>query len=149
MSVRSLFRRRPAQSAGEAGFTLLELIIVIAIVGILAAIVVPTLIDKPRRAREAVLRTNLLTLRDTIGQYYGDKGHYPTSLQALVEDRYLPKIPLDPITGSRETWIPIFQEEGAEDAAETDLPPDGEPGIMDVQSGAPGNALDGTPYSEF
>jgi general secretion pathway protein G len=133
----------------EGGFTLLELIIVIAIIGILAAIVVPTLIDKPRRAKEAVLRTNLLTLRDTIGQYYGDKGRFPSSLQALVDDRYLPKIPLDPITGSRDTWIPIYQEEGFEGAAETDLSPDGEPGIMDVRSGAPGNTLDGTPYSEL
>lgn len=140
-------RRRPS---AESGFTLLELIIVIAIVGILATIAVPKLIDKPQRAKEAVLRSNLLTLRDTIGQYYGDKGHFPASLQALVDENYLRAVPMDPITQSNETWIPIYQEEDPDaPPAETDLPEGGEPGVMDVKSGATGTTLNGTPYSEL
>jgi general secretion pathway protein G len=134
----------------QAGFTLLELIIVVAIIGILATIALPRLIQTPERAREAVLKTNLRALRDVLDQYYADKGHYPASLEALVEDGYLRKVPVDPITRSTDTWVPIYQEPSLEEApAETDLPEGGEPGIMDVRSGAPGTGADGRPYSEW
>src|SRR5829696_10401907 len=82
----------------ESGFTLLELIIVVAIIGILATVAMPALKDVPRRANEAVLKNNLRTLRDVIDQHYGDKGKYPTSLEALVEGGYLRRVPNDPIT---------------------------------------------------
>lgn len=133
-----------------AGFTLLELIIVVAIVGILAAIAMPAMRDVPRRAAEAVLKTDLLTFRDVIDQYYADKGSYPPSLEALVEEGYLRSIPTDPITRSPDTWVPEYEEVDPDAApAETDLPEDGQPGIIDVRSGATETSLDGTAYSEW
>jgi general secretion pathway protein G len=135
---------------GQGGFTLLELIVVIAIIGILAAIVIPRLKDAPRRAEEAVLKTNLRALRSTINQFYADKGHYPTSLDALVEDQYLRRIPVDPITNSNDTWQVEYEEfEPGYEPAETDLPETGEPGIIDVYSGSDRTSLDGEPYAEW
>jgi general secretion pathway protein G len=133
----------------ESGFTLLELIIVIAIIGILATIAMPALKDVPRRANEAVLKTNLHTLRDVIDQYYGDKGKYPTSLQQLVETHYLRKVPNDPMTKRNDTWTFEYEE------TDPDSPPpesdsgEASPGITDVHSGSPLLALDGTPYREW
>jgi len=148
-------RKQQTLRCDEQGFTLLELIIVVAIIGILATIAMPALKDVPRRANEAVLKTNLHTLRDVIDQYYGDKGKYPTSLDELVEKGYLRKVPIDPITKRSDTWVFTYED----DAPETDigrevnvetLGPDGsEPGITDVHSGSPLNSLNGTPYSEW
>jgi len=142
--------REHDRRSAEQGFTLLELIVVIAIIGILAAIAMPAMKDMPRRANEAVLRTNLRTMRDTIDQYYGDKGHYPPNLDALVESGYLRKIPLDPITKRYDSWQTTLEEidpdSQADDASGN---PDQQPGIVDVHSGAPGVALDGTAYSEW
>ena len=140
--------RKPDRNR-QSGFTLLELIIVIAIIGILATIAMPALRNVPVRAKESVLKTNLRTLRDMIDQYYGDKGKYPTSLDALVEEGYVRKLPVDPITKSSETWIPVFEEIDPEHPpAETESDPS-KPGIVDVQSGAPGKSLDGTPYKDW
>jgi general secretion pathway protein G len=134
----------------QGGFTLLELIIVVAVIGILATIAMPRMIDTPKRAREAALKTDLRTMRDTIDQYYADKGYYPPSLEALVDEGYLRAIPPDPVTHSTETWIPVYEEIDYEsEPAETDLPEDGQPGIWDVKSGAEGTTLDGTPYGEL
>jgi prepilin-type N-terminal cleavage/methylation domain-containing protein len=137
--------------ARQRGFTLLELIVVIAIVGILATIAMPALKDVPLRARESVLKTNLRTFRDVIDQRYGDKGRYPPSLEALVEEGYLRKIPIDPITRSSETWIPVYEEVDpdkppaeTEGGGETD-----EPGIIDVRSGSALTGLDGRPYQDW
>src|SRR6478609_7142630 len=81
--------------ARESGFTLLELLVVMTIIGILAAIAVPALRDSPQRAREATLKEDLFTMRSVIDQYHGDKGNYPPDLQTLVTDGYLRKIPVD------------------------------------------------------
>ena len=143
-------RQRHIETSSETGFTLLELIIVIAIVGILATIAMPALKNVPVRANEAVLKTNLHTMRDVLDPHYGDKGKYPTSLEQLVEAGYLKKIPIDPITKRTDTWVLTYEEEDPESPGpETDRNEDGQPGVTDVHSGAPGNSLDGTPYSEW
>ena len=160
--VSALRRRRRAhcmsRASAQAGFTLLELIIVVAIIGILATIAMPRLLHTPDKAREAVLKTDLRTFRDVLDQYYADKGHYPTSLDALVDDGYLRTIPRDPFTRSADSWVPVYEEPKLDSggapadpgAAPPGADPDaGKPGIIDVHSGAPGNGTNGTPYSEW
>src|SRR5262245_6895977 len=106
-------RNRSRWSVGHhpPGFTLLELIIVITVIGILATIALPALRDLPLRANEAPLKTDLRTMRDVIDQYYGDQGTYPTSLEELVEKGLLRGIPVDPFTKSSETWVPTYEDE--------------------------------------
>jgi general secretion pathway protein G len=130
--------RRPAQK----GFTLIELIVVVAIIGILVTMAMPVYKDSVRRAREAVLREDLYILRDSIDQFYTDKGHYPEDLGALVAENYIKQIPIDPFTGSADSWI---TEEAESDDTTTDQPA----GIRDVKSGAIGTTADGTPYSDL
>ena len=134
----------------RTGFTLMELIIVVAVVGILATIALPALKDVPRRAAEAVLQSNLHIFRDVIDQYHGDKGHYPATLDALVESGYLRAIPRDPITKSSDTWQVVYEEIDPEEIPpETDLPEDQQPGIIDVHSGSELVSLRGTPYNTW
>lgn len=139
--------RRLARSR-TAGFTLLELIIVIAIVGILAAVVLPGMGDTRLKAQEAALKTNLRTMRDAIDQHYADKGNYPGTLMVLEEEGYLRAIPRDPFTQSSETWVEV-QAEIDEDAAETDFAEDGQAGVEDVHSGSELIARDGTAYADW
>jgi general secretion pathway protein G len=142
--------RPPAPSVNQAGFTIIELIVVIAIIGILAAVALPRLLRAPVRAEEAVLQSNLRTLRESINQFYADKGHFPPSLESLVEEEYLHRVPQDPITNSNETWQLEYEEYGDDfGAAETDFSDTGEPGIIDVYSGAEGLSLDGEAYSDW
>lgn len=136
----------------NSGFTLLELIIVIALIGLLATIAMPAFKQVPRKSKEAVLKTNLRTIRDALDQHYADKGHYPPSLEALEDEGYLRKIPKDPFTHSAETWVVEYEELDAEfEPAETDLPEGGEPGVFDVHSGYEGAPPEdeGPPYSEW
>ncbi len=144
---------RPGRHFPDQGFTLLELIIVITVIGILATIAIPNLRQTPIRANEAVLKTNLHTLRQVLDMHAGDKGFYPSSLDALVEEQYLRAVPLDPMTNDRE-WGLEFEDASDDfddfELAETDLEEGaGEPGIIDVYSLSEESSLDGTPYSEW
>lgn len=130
----------------ESGFTLLELIIVLAIIGILASIAVPRFARAPKRAKEAVLKTNLHTIRESIDQYYADKTYYPDSLEALVDEGYLREVPQDPFTESSSTWYLIYSEESGDVPIE-DITSG--PGIFDVRSTSDQIALDGTAVSEW
>ena len=133
----------------ERGFTLLELLVVMTIVGILAAIAVPALRDSPQRAREAALREDLYAFRSVIDQYHGDKGNYPADLQTLITDGYLRKVPLDPMTKSAESWVLTYEEipQDQQQSAPADQPQ--QPGIIYVHSGSPAKALDGTLYKDW
>jgi len=140
---------RSASSKREAGFTLLELLVVMTIIGILAAIAVPALRDSPQRAREATLREDLFTLRSVIDQYHGDKGNFPPDLQTLVTAGYLRKIPVDPMTKSAETWALIYEEITPDESASAGVAEPAVPGITDVHSGSKESGLDGTSYAEW
>jgi len=126
------------------GFTLIELIIVFTLIGILVGLGLPQYKYATQKAREAVLKENLFQLRKLINQYYVDKGKYPFSLQDLVDEEYLRRIPVDPMTKSSETWVEIREELNPEEAMMGV-----EPGVKDVLSGSDEKALDGTLYNTW
>jgi len=126
----------------QNGFTLIELLIVISLITILATMGLVQYQNSIKSTREAVLSTDLFRMRDAIDQYYADKNKYPASLDALVSDGYMRKIPEDPITHSADTWQTVPAEPDPSN-------PSAEPGIYDVKSGAQGTALDGRSYSDF
>ncbi len=134
----------------QAGFTLIELMVVVAIIGILAVVALPAMRTAPLKAREAVLKADLYQIRSCIDQYLGDKGQYPESLQALVDAGYLRFVPFDPITRSPDTWVELQATPSEiEELEPIDEDLGGFVGIIDVRSGAQGVALDGTLYSEW
>lgn len=138
----------------QAGFTLIELIIVVAIIGILAGIAVPAMQDAPTKAREAVIKADLYQMRSCIDQHLADKGVYPESLQALVDAGYLRFLPADPFTGETEgVWREISAEPSDIDdlePIEDDLMPEGGFGIIDVKYADESRvALDGSLISEW
>ena len=126
----------------EAGFTLIEVLIVITLVTILASVGLATYTNSVRRSREAVLREDLFRMRDAIDQYYADKNKYPAALEDLVTGGYMRALPKDPFTDSSTSWQGI---PGEPDPAN----PGTVPGIYDVKSGAEGAAIDGSSYSDW
>ena len=132
----------PARRRRQGGFTLVELLIVISLISILAAMGLVQYKNSVTAAREATLKTNLFRMRDAIDQYYADKGKYPSSLDSLVSDGYMRKIPVDPFTQSADTWV-------TEPAEPDPNNPSAEPGVYNIKSGAQGTALDGSSYSEW
>jgi general secretion pathway protein G len=128
----------------KKGFTLIEILIVVTLIGILVAIMVPQYKYSVLRAKEAVLKENLFQMRDAINKYYFDKKKYPGGLEDLVSARYLREIPLDPITKTRE-WHLVM----AEPMEDEEPDPEALQGITDIRSLSPATALDGTPYAEW
>lgn len=124
------------------GFTLIELMVVMAIISVLLAIALPIYQKSITRAKESVLRNNLFTLRTMIDEYTIDKQKAPDSLQDLVSDGYLRQIPQDPITGSSETWRVIMEDTPVGGSTSS-------PGVFDVRSGSDKTGLDGTNYSDW
>ncbi|MFB3829280.1 MAG: type IV pilin protein [Bryobacteraceae bacterium] len=125
-----------------AGFTMIELMIVMSIVVILISIAVPLYQRSIVRAKESILKNNLFTLRTVIDEYTYDKQKAPQTLQDLVSEGYLREVPMDPMTGNNTGWR-VVMEEAMQSVNQT------EPGIFDVKSGSDKIGLDGTPYSEW
>lgn len=119
------------------GFTLIELLVVLAVIATLLTLALPRYFQSIDKSKEAVTKENLNQIRDSIGRYYADKGKYPETLDTLVTERYLRKVPLDLITESAMTWRLIAPSDGQKS------------GVYDVRSGAPGNGLDGTEYAQW
>ncbi len=141
-NVAARLRARVQHRQSTSGFTLIELMIVMAIIAILVSIAVPIYNRAIIRAKESVLKNNLFTMRNMIDEYTYDKQKAPQTLQDLVSEGYLRQIPVDPMTGTADTWKTIM-EESADAVNQT------EPGIYDVKSGADGMSSEGTPYSDW
>ena len=124
------------------GYTLIELMIVMAIISIMVSIAVPLYQKSLLRTKESLLKNNLFTLRTVIDEYTFDKQKAPRALQDLVNEGYLRAVPIDPITGSDQSWK-IIMEDAVSSVNQTD------PGIFDVRSGSDQKSLEGTPYSEW
>ena len=125
--------RRP-----DCGFTLIELIVVLAILSLLLTIAVPRYFAHVERAKEATLKQDLNIMRDAIDKFHGDRGRYPEALEELVTMRYIRNVPVDPITESATSWKVI---------PPTDTEAKGS--VYDVKSGAEGKTRDGVPYAEL
>jgi general secretion pathway protein G len=126
----------------SAGFTLIELMIVMAIIGVLATLAIPSFVTAIKHAREAVLREDLLTMRTAIDSYTMDKQKAPQSLDDLVQDGYLKEVPEDPMTHSKDTWV-TDSSQAMYSLDET------EPGISDVHSGSEEQGSNGQAYSSW
>jgi len=159
MNATSTYRLRRMRR--DAGFTLLELIVVIAMLGILAAIAMINLKNSPTRAKEAVLKTNLRSIREVIDQFYADQGSYPPNLEDLVTEGYLRNVPIDPITGESD-WQVVFENDLDGDPDQFyddsfddwgDEPGDfgqtAGPGIIDIHSNSPATSLRDEVYAEW
>jgi general secretion pathway protein G len=145
-----LFKRRPwgvpattrTPSGSQRGFTLVELMVVMAIIAVLMAVAVPSFVSAIRSAREAALREDLHTMRDAIEQYTEDKEAAPQSLDDLVQAGYLKSLPIDPMTHSNTTWVPDQSDTYSSlDQSQT--------GIDDVHSGSDLVGSNGEPYSQW
>ena len=133
---------RRIQSGKRAGFTIMELMVSMAIVLVIISVAVPLYQKAVIRARESVLRQNLFSLRTVIDEYTYDKQKAPQQLDDLVREGYLRQMPLDPIAGNSTSWK-IIMEDASSSASQS------EPGIFDVRSSSEKTSLEGTPYSEW
>lgn len=122
----------------QRGFTLMELMVVMAIIASLLTLALPRYFNSVERSKEAVLRQDLAIMRDAIDKFYADRGRYPTTLEELAEKRYLRKVPVDPFTDSASSWAVVVPPEA--DAAA---------GVYDVRSGAAGRSLEGEAYESW
>jgi general secretion pathway protein G len=132
---------QPAQNRRRFGFTLIELMIVMAIIAVLMAVAIPIYSRSIQRAKESVLKNNLFTLRTVIDEYTYDKQKAPQNLDDLVSDGYLRTVPLDPMTGAAD-WK-VIMEDATNTVSQT------EPGIFDVRSASDKSSLEGNPYSDW
>ena len=133
-------KRRQHEAAEARGFSLLELIVVMTIIGLLVGIAIPAYKNATQRAREAVLKEDLQKMRKAIDEYHTDRGQYPPALEDLVTVGYLRAVPEDPITEADNSWIIEY--------APWEMLEEGEvAGVFNVHSGAEGEGLDGTPYN--
>lgn len=126
------------QRKSGRGFTLIEILVVMAIIALLLTLAAPRYFQSVQRSREAVLKEDLHLMRDAIDKHYADTGKYPANLEELVTKKYLRRIPVDPITESATTWVIVDPP----DKPDTRV-------VYDVRSGAPGKSIGGTPYGEF
>lgn len=129
--------RQLATPTRNSGFTLIELLVTMAIIALLLSLAAPRYFSGIEKAKETVLRENLHQMRYSIDKFYADRGRYPASLDDLVTQKYLRKMPLDPVTDSDRSWITIPPSD----------PQKG--GVYDVKSGASGNARDGSTYESW
>lgn len=120
-----------------SGFTIIELLVVMAALGLLLSIVAPRYVNHVDQARESVLRQNLSSLRDAIDKFYADRARYPADLQELVAERYLREVPLDPVTDRHDSWVLLAPRNNKQGA------------VADVRSGAAGRAKDGSAYATW
>lgn len=144
--------RRPSCAGDRSsmkGFTLIELIVVVTIIGILASVAIVNVRTAQQKAREAALKDNLASLRKSIDAFYADKQRFPANLEELVPG-YMRKIPSDPITNQTD-WELIMEDPMAEDALSSSTDPNAfqEPGVVDVKSRAEGVTLDNVPYADL
>jgi len=124
------------------GWTLIEMVVVMALIVVLAGLATAQYRNAVTRSREAVLKEDLFRMRDAIDQYYADKNKYPADLQTLVTDGYMREVPRDPFTESADTWQTI--------PADPDpTTPTAQPGVYNVKSGTDRTAIDGSQYSDW
>lgn len=121
----------------QRGFTLIELMVVMAVLALLAMLVSPRYFSSVEQARETALRANLQETRRAIDQYFTDKGQYPSSLQDLVDERYLRSLPVDPMTDRTDSWTLVPPRSGHRGT------------VYDLRSGSTGQASDGTSYAAW
>lgn len=130
--------RHCATGKPAAGFSLMELLVVLVLIALLAAVVTPVVTHSIERAKESTLKENLFVMRKAIDDYYADRGEYPASLASLVEEKYLRRIPEDPIAETRQ-WRLVHAEDNH----------GGQGGIIDVRSESDKQSREGTPYNEW